>query len=140
MVQARWVLLVAMLLTVGGCSTVTDTWNDWFGESPTPEPTPASAAADQSADVFYAAVDGLVLHALPSGSSQVVARLRLHERVTRSGITRGYANVTTDAGLQGWVDNAQLLWRLPAAPAATTAPVEPSPPSAGAEAVPTAEP
>ena len=85
--------------------------------------------------MFYAAVDGLALHTLPSGSSPIVARLSLHQRVTRTGITRGYANVTTDAGLQGWVDNAQLLWRLPAA---TTAPVEPIPTSSGAEAAPTA--
>jgi len=138
MVKARCALFVAMALAVGGCSAVTDTWNDWFGESPTPVPTAPPTAADQGAEVFYAAVDELALHALPSGSSQLVARLSLHQRVKRTGITRGYANVTTDAGLEGWVDNAQLLWRLPAAPAATTSPVEPSPASSGAEAAPTA--
>jgi hypothetical protein len=137
MVKARCALFVAMALVVGGCSAVSETWNDWFGESPTPAPT-APAAANQGSEVFYAAIDGLVLHTLPSGSSPVVARLTLHQRLTRTGITRGYANVTTEAGLQGWVDNAQLLWRLPIAPAATAAPVEPSPASVGAEAAPTA--
>ncbi|HSQ00337.1 MAG TPA: hypothetical protein VL049_24215 [Candidatus Dormibacteraeota bacterium] len=137
MVRARCVLFVAMALAVGGCSAVTDTWNDWLAESPAPEPTPVSAATDQNTEVLYAAVDGLVLHALPSGSSLVVARLTLHQRVTRTGITRGYANVTTDAGLQGWVDNAQLLWRLPAAPAA---PAIPTAAAAVATPVPTATP
>jgi hypothetical protein len=139
MVKARCVLFVVLALAVGGCSAVTDTWNDWFGESPTPTPAPPATTADDGAEVFYAAVDGLALHALPSGSSQIVARLSLHQRVTRTGITLGYASVSTDAGLQGWVDNAQLLWRLPAAPAATTAPGQPSPPGSGAEAAPAAE-
>jgi hypothetical protein len=80
-----------------------------------------------STEQFYAAAVAVAVHARASGSSPVVGRLSLHERVTRSELVRGYAHVVADrSGLEGWVDNAKLLWRLPApdaaAPSAATAP------------------
>lgn len=126
MVRGRHLLLVALALLVGGCAAISGTWDDWFGEEPPRTPTPAAAGAAQREEVFYAASDGLAMHSLPSGSSAIVARLALHQRVTRTGLTRGYANVTTESGLVGWVDNAQLLWRLPVTPGAATTPAVPA--------------
>jgi hypothetical protein len=113
MAQARLSLLIALALVVGGCSAVRETWNEWFGEAPA-----ATPAAGRRAEVFYAATDGLAVHAEPSASSPIVGRLALHQRVTRTELARGYANVTADGGLQGWVDNAKLIWRLPTPTAA----------------------
>ena len=122
---------------IGACSAVTDQWNDLIGEAP-PAPAPALAATERD-EVFYASVEELPMHALPSGSSDIVARLALHQRVTRIGLARGYANVTTESGIVGWVDNVNLLWRLPATPTPSTAPAAPVPPpeaeQAPAEAV-----
>lgn len=126
MAKARAFLVVVVALALGGCSALTETWDEWFGEAPPPSATPAVER-----EVFYARVEGLAMHALPSGSSDIVARLHLHQRVTRIGLARGYANVSTESGIVGWVDNAQLLWRLPVAP-------EPSAPAAAAGAAPEA--
>lgn len=112
MVRAGLLVLVALGLQVAGCATVTETWDSWFGEEPTPMPTPAT----DRADLYYAATDGVVMYTLPSATSDIVARLTLHQPVTRISLTRGFANVTTEAGLVGWVDTTQLLWRLPATP------------------------
>lgn len=108
-------MLVAIGLQVAGCATVTETWDSWFGEEPAPMPAPEV----ERADLYYAATDGVVMYTLPSATSDVVARLTLHQPVTRLSLTRGFANVTTEAGLVGWVDNTQLLWRLPATPIPT---------------------
>jgi hypothetical protein len=77
-----------------------------------------AAAADRT-DVFYAGVEGMEMYSLPTATSETLARLALHQPVTRIGLARGYANVSTEAGVVGWVDNANLLWRLPAARPAT---------------------
>jgi hypothetical protein len=107
---------VAVGLLVGGCAAFEDAWTAWFGASPSPTPIAAVPR-----DVFYAGAEGLPLYELPTASSPVIARLTLHQRVTRLGMSRGYANVATEAGLSGWVDNADLLWRLPGTPAAPAA-------------------
>ncbi len=126
MAKASVVLLVVLTSAIGACSAVTDQWNDLIGEAP-PAPAPALAATERD-EVFYASVEELPMHALPSGSSDIVARLALHQRVTRIGLARGYANVTTESGIVGWVDNVNLLWRLPATPTPSTAPAAPVPP------------
>lgn len=110
-------LLLAIGLPVVGCASFTETWESWLGEEATPLPTPAA----DHAPVFYAATDGVVLYTLPAATSDVVARLALHQPVTRIALSRGFANVTTESGLVGWVDNTQLLWRLPATPIPTAA-------------------
>jgi hypothetical protein len=60
--------------------------------------------------------------------------LSLYEKVIRSDLERGYALVeSAKSGVKGWVDNAQLVWRLPAAPTTGAAaeeapePEEPAP-------------
>jgi hypothetical protein len=80
--------------------------------------------------VYYAGVEGLTVYGEPSASSKVVGTLALHEKVTRSDLQRGYAYVTSaQSGLAGWVSNAQLIWRLPAA-APAPAGEEPEAPAA----------
>ena len=129
MAQARVVLMAVMAVAVGGCSAL----DALFGDAAAPKPGAAGRA-----DVFYAGVEGLEMHSLPTATSDTLARLDLHQPVTRIGLARGYANVSTEAGVVGWVDNANLLWRLPAAPVPATgaeqAPAEPVAPPPVAEA------
>ena len=118
-------LVVAIAIACHGCAGVSPTVDRWLGRQP---------ASGASARVFYCAVDGLNVYARPTRTSAVVGRLSLHERVTRSKLEGGYAYVQADrGGLQGWVDNAQLLWRLPAGEA-------PAEPAAGESAEPAPEP
>jgi hypothetical protein len=106
------VAVFAPVLSLAACS-VQKTASGWFGATPTPSPPQATAAVGQ---VYYAAVGGLRMYSEPASSSKLVGKLSLHEKVTRHRIERGYAQVTSDTtGLTGWVDNAKLLWRLPAA-------------------------
>jgi hypothetical protein len=116
MVRSHLVFAVAVVIAFGGCSSVHQTLNGWFGEAP-PAATPVVAREGQT---YYSALDGLTVYAQASASSKVVGHLTLHERITRSRIERGYAYIVADtSGVEGWVDNAQLLWRLPAAGAAS---------------------
>jgi hypothetical protein len=109
---------VAMSIALGGCSSLRESMNGWFGASSTPAATPVTSQAGQ---IYYAAIDGVIVYAQPSESSQVVGHLALHERVTRTRIERGYAYIVADQNRPGgWVDNAQLLWRLPPAVAGST--------------------
>jgi hypothetical protein len=65
--------------------------------------------------VYYAGAEGLKVYSDPSTSSKVVGTLALHEKVVRTKLERGYAFVESPtSALKGWVDNAQLIWRLPA--------------------------
>jgi hypothetical protein len=68
----------------------------------------------------------LTVYSDSSSSSKVVGQLPLYDKVTRSRLERGYAYVTSArSGVAGWVNNAQLLWRVP-----STAPAAESPPTA----------
>jgi hypothetical protein len=118
---------VAALLW-SGCSTI----DGWFGATPEPRPTPAAARSE----TYYVAVAGLSVYAEPSAAAKIVGRLALHERVTRTGIEHGYAHIThSTSGVTGWVDNAQLIWRLP--PANDAAAPSPTPlPNATATTAP----
>jgi hypothetical protein len=137
-------LLVAVVL-VSGCSGTR--LPGWLGGSP---PSPASQAAGGT---FYSATAGLPVHAEPAGTSAVVGRLSLHERVERSELAHGYAHVVSAGGVEGWVDNAKLVWRIPAATKAPAAPAtapaavieppappEPEPTPAAAPAAPAVVP
>lgn len=116
--MGRLVVVLGAVWLLGGCAAGEPTLAEWFGAAaPTATPTPAPET-----DVLYAGEAGLAMHFLPSGSSQIVGRLALHERVTRLDLQRGYARVVADNGLEGWVDNARLLWRLPLAATPTPAP------------------
>lgn len=119
--------VLVMAVALGGCAVFDQISTDWFGAS-TPAPTPTPQHQGES---FYSSADGLPMHFLPSGSSQIVGRLALHEHVTRIDLQRGYAHIVADNGLEGWVDNAKLLWRLPGTPApAAIATVVPAPETA----------
>lgn len=129
--------MFAGALAVAGCSAFEQTMDDWFGGGG-PEPTAAPAAS--ASGTFYSGIAGLPVYEGPSSSNRVVGHLGLYERVRRTRLERGYAEITADrGGLSGWVDNARLLWRPPATPAAG-APT-PSPagsPSSAAAATPAA--
>ena len=140
MMRARFHLAVALAVAAGGCASVRQTMSGWFGgEPPTPAAaTPVSAAQGQT---YYAGVDGLAVFAEPASSSKVVGRLALYEKVSRSRLEHGYALVSSAKGLEGWVDNAQLLWRVPAAtPVKTEAPAAATGGAAGGEGAATAPP
>lgn len=84
----------------------------------TPVPTPIATPAGGTAQVFYSGSEALKVYSEPASSSKVVGTLALHEKVSRDKIERGYAHVKSSSReLAGWVNNAALLWRLPAAKA-----------------------
>jgi hypothetical protein len=109
--------------------------------APTVEPTRPPVAATQARRVYYAGMDGLKVYSEASTSSKVVGTLSLHEKVLRTSLERGYALIESEkSGLKGWVDNAQLVWRLPAASGAdgsTNVQTEPEEPQAPAPEEPT---
>ncbi|MBM4246961.1 MAG: SH3 domain-containing protein, partial [Deltaproteobacteria bacterium] len=119
MKHARFAALILTAAVVAGCASVRKTSEGWWSDV-----TGSGSTGQQQGSVYYAASDGLVVRADASGSSAVIGRLPLHARVVRTDLKSGWAYVTSDTGLKGWVDNAQLVWRLPAAggsaPATTT--------------------
>jgi hypothetical protein len=121
----RLAIALSAALSLAGCAAVQQTVGGWFGAAtPTPTPQAAPGAAGQVPRVYYAGVEGVKVYGQPSTSSKVVGALSLHEKVTRTKLERGYAYVeSSKSGVKGWVNNAQLIWRLPTA--ATTA--EPAP-------------
>jgi hypothetical protein len=63
------------------------------------------------------------VYSSPSTASTVIGQLPSFDKVTRSKMERGYAYVTSSkSGVSGWVNNAQLLWRVPNAQPAAVAP------------------
>jgi hypothetical protein len=130
-------LSVALLLA--SCATIQQSVGGWFGgRTPTPAPEPTPAAAAQAPRVYYAGVEGLKVYNQPSTSSKVVGTLSLHEKVTRTKLDRGWAYLeSTTSGAKGWVNNAQLIWRLPTTP--TTGAPAPGEAQPEAPAAPTGE-
>jgi hypothetical protein len=101
-----WTVLAA-LAVLAGCAS-------WLPRAETPS---------------YAGVEGLRVHAQAAASSPVIGRLRLHERVLRAQVDRGFAHVRSErSGVVGWVDETKLLARIPAARA--PAPHAPATPAA----------
>jgi hypothetical protein len=149
-VQCWQIVRIAVALSVAiwlaGCAAMQQTVGGWFHKAtPTPAPGQASqvtTAAAEAPRVYYAGVEGLNVYSKPSGSSKVVGELSLHEKVTRFKLERGYAYVeSATSGLKGWVNNAQLIWRLPTAPtSATPAPAEAQPEETAAPAEAPQEP
>ena len=143
--QLRRAVALGLVIALAGCATMQQSVGGWFGAAtptPTPRVTPAAGAAPR---VYYAGTEGLKVYSQPSASAKVVGKLSLHEKVTRTKLERGYAYVESDqSGARGWVDNAQLVRRLPSKPApAAPAPAEPEPeapaaPEAEAPEVPAA--
>lgn len=120
MKHARIRALIVASALLAGCASVRQTTEGWWGDLT----GSGGGAQPQGGSVYYAASDGLVMRSDASASASVVARLTQYQRVVRTQLKNGWAYVTTDGGQSGWVDNAQLVWRLPAtapAPAATPA-------------------
>jgi len=118
-------LLGGALLLISGCSARTYV-DGLFG---TAAPTPPPASGDGQPAVYYAKSDGVKVYSEPRFSSSVVAVLKGHQKVYRYAVERGFARVTVEGSrVQGWVDNAELIWRLPAA-AAPVGAVEEEPPA-----------
>jgi hypothetical protein len=110
------VLLLGGAVMLAGCATMQRTVGGWFGAT-TPTPTPQVApAAAEAPRVYYAGNEGMKVYSEASASSKVIGQLLLHEKVTRFKLERGWAYVEgAKSGAKGWVNNAQLIWRLPAA-------------------------
>lgn len=132
MMHARFAVLVLATAALAGCASVRKTTEGWWGDV-----TGSGSGAAQQGSVYYAASDGLVVRAEASGSSAIVGRLTQYQRVVRSQLKNGWAYVATDGGLTGWVDNAQLVWRVPGS--GTTAPAAP-PSDASQPAAPASAP
>lgn len=133
MARAVPILIVTAAVALAGCSGMQKTVGGWFGDVP--------ATSTQDGTVYFAATDGLAVHGDASFSSPVVGRLALHEKIVRTRLQSGFAYVVSDqTGVAGWVDNAQLIWRLPTAPQAGTvaAPADPSPAAAPTDVAPPA--
>lgn len=135
---------VSFAMVLASCGTTQKSVGGWFGApapTPTPSPTP-KATAGQAPRVYYAGVEGVKVYGEPSTSSKVVGTLSLREKVRRVRVDRGFAFVeSTKSGVKGWVDNAQLSWRLPTAPAtAGPAPGEAKPEEVQPEEAPPEEP
>jgi SH3 domain-containing protein len=134
----RFAAALSAAMVFVSCAATQKSVGGWFeAPTPTPSPTPKPAPAAKAPRAYYAAVEGLKVHIDPSASSKVVGTLSLHEKVTRLKVERGYALVaSTKSGVRGWVDNAQLSWRLPTSPTtAAPAPGETEPEEAAAPAV-----
>jgi len=104
MTKRRRLLALAFALACSGCAGVSPTVDGWLGRTPAATPS----------EPYYSGSEALPVHAEPAASSAVVGHLGLHERVLRTKLEHGYAFVSSSSGVSGWVDNAQLLWRLPA--------------------------
>jgi hypothetical protein len=122
---------LSVALALAGCAAMQQTVGGWFRKAtPTPTPTPqVTPAAAMTPRVYYAGVDGLKVYSEPSASSKVLGALSLHEKVTRTKLERGYAYVeSAKSGRKGWVNNSQLIWRLPTVQmTGTPGPVEAQP-------------
>ena len=114
---ARAAAALAAAMVFASCAATQRSVGGVFGgPTPTPSPTPKTTAA-QAPRVYYAGVEGMKVYSEPSSTSKVVGALSLQEKVTRLKLDRGYAFVeSTKSGVKGWVNNAQLTWRLPTAP------------------------
>jgi hypothetical protein len=101
-------LMAALALLLAGCAQLR---------------SPESSVEGTAESVYYAGTASLTVHAEASSASKVVGHLALHEKVTRSRVEHGYAHVlASESGVEGWVDNAQLIWRLPPDPVSDPAP------------------
>jgi hypothetical protein len=114
---------LGIALVLASCPTTQKSVGGWSGAA---TPTPKAAPVVRAPRAYYARVEGLKVYSGSSSSSKVVATLSLNEKVMRFKVERGYALVeSTKSAVMGWVDNAQLTWRLPTAPApAGSAPIE----------------
>src|SRR5262245_29699830 len=122
-------LVLGSVAAVVGCAqmqTANRTVEGWIAGG-TPTPRPMSQGKPAAPRIYYADIDGLKVYREPSVSSLVVGQFSLHQKVTRTKVQNGYAYVEGADGVSGWVNNAQLIARLPVAPGAATAPAAVTP-------------
>jgi hypothetical protein len=82
----------------------------WARSPEAVSPQPAEAAPL----VYYTGVDELVVYSEPRSSASQLTKLSLHQKVYRYKMEKGYAYIKVEgSGVDGWVDNARLIWRLP---------------------------
>jgi len=123
------VLLYAALgVAVNGCSTL-DRVGWGKGEA-------TRAGSGSTTGVYYSATDNLPLYRNPGAG--IIDHLPKYTRLYRDDLQDGYAHVrVTPGSASGWVDNARLIWRLPAE-AGQPEPVVPTSPTAADTAGPPA--
>jgi len=64
--------------------------------------------------IYYVESEALPVYREPG--REVLMRLARNEKVLRSRVEKGWAFVRVEStGLEGWVDNSRLGWRVPAA-------------------------
>jgi hypothetical protein len=96
-----------------GCATMDSVRKAALGDT---SANSAAESASSQPSVYYTAVTGLKLHSGPNAATTVLAELPLHQKVYRYKLERGYAYVEVEGSdKMGWVDNGQLIWRLPVA-------------------------
>ena len=118
------VMVVGTVALLGACGgSATKSLRVWEkSEAAKPQATKPQATKPQP---YYTAIDGLKLYKEPRRSKAHLAQRPLHQKVYRSKLEGGYAYVKVDGSdMKGWVDNAQLIWRLPAEPPDAPAVVE----------------
>jgi len=125
MTVSRTLPTLVLITLLAGCASLERTFDEMFAK------TPPAAGEPGAGGTFYAKVDGLAVHEQPARTAKVVGKLALREKVVRTRLERGWAYVRAEkSGLAGWVDNAQLDWRL----AGGAAPADAAHPSDGAGA------
>ena len=90
---------LAVAIALAGCATIDSA---------------ERAITGKQSETLYSASAGLPVRNAAFVTSKTISRLALHEKVTRTEVDRGFAHIVTEKGVEGWVDNAQLLWHLPA--------------------------
>lgn len=86
-----------------------------FSERVFQDSTQQSDPKEKGSLIYYVGVNHLKLYSESNSSSKIITRLPKHQKVLRSRLDKGFAYVTVAGnGLKGWVDNAQLIWKLPA--------------------------
>ena len=134
---AQIAAVLGVAIAIASCATTPQGVSGSVGGAP-PAPTPKTATQERR--TYYAGIEGLKVYSEPSATSTVLGTLSQNEKVTRSKLERGYAFVeSAKNGLTGWVDNAQLIWRLPTGPgtgAPTHVEAEPEEPEAPAREEP----
>ena len=99
-------LTVALIAVVAaGCSGRSSP-SQWLGLG--------SKSAATAKGIFFSGVGGLTVRAAPSSSAAIVGQLGLHQKVRRSKVANGYAEIeAADGSVRGWVVNSKLIWKLP---------------------------
>jgi len=93
-----------------------------------------STGTETAPETFYVGQEGLKLFPEPRFSKELIATLPLNEKVLRDKLEKGFAHVrVVRTGQTGWVNNAQLNWKLPSSTKPVPAPAaieEKAPPKA----------